>query len=282
MGDPHKHTRKRVESVGSRRRPKSVRGRPSKAREQGVLANQGGKLAEILGSQPLRQPIDPNFAPYYERFLQGDARAIIEYCDSHWEREDFAGSFFEFVGRLVLLRFHKFADIILGKIEQRGVAGLPGDRKRYESRQGRLKPLCVAARVFIRNVRKSQPGVTREQLWNSYILPRIEKVRIPRKKTRKERLERVRQWQRNRAIRRELLIGPGSATERASRAPGEPERLAILVDSFGSFDLIPKEIFFDLALTKPLLTPSAIARKYSCLITGISESTVSHWKNMGK
>lgn len=46
-------------------------GRPSNSQRQVILVEQGTELAQLLKREPLRQPTDPHFPPYYEQVLQG-------------------------------------------------------------------------------------------------------------------------------------------------------------------------------------------------------------------
>jgi hypothetical protein len=272
-----KHTRRRAKRVSQPARFKSNRGRRSKAHELEILETHGAKLAEIFKSDPLRETVDPHFAPYYQQLLEGNAHAILRYCDEFWEQGNLAGSFYELVGRLFTLKFYQIADTILRDIERRRVTGWPSERKSYEHWYRKLKSLCDRARDSMRTTLTANAVSTREQLWEKYVSQPVWQIRTARDtehcKIRQE------------SIRKELLEGPGSATQRATKQLSESGRLITLVNAFGSYDLLPREIFDSLALTrmdsgrrKFRLTPSDVARKYACQITDLSESTVSHWK----
>jgi hypothetical protein len=278
---PLKNKRTRAKSIGRHEQSKSARGRRSKAQEQEVLHTHGAKLAEVFKSDSLRQPIDPEFAPSYEQVLQGKAQAILRYCDEHWEQGNLCGSFYEMLGRLFTLKLYKIADTILRNIERRRVSGWPGERKTYGYWYAKLEVLCRRTRESIRAALKASPNSTREQLWCAYVSQPAWKIR--------SKQDRKHHKLRQQAIRKELLQGRKSATKRATKQPSESGRLITLVNAFGSFNLVPKEVFFDLALTKRdagrrkfRLTPSDVARRYACQVTSLSESTVSHWKNAGK
>jgi hypothetical protein len=241
----------------------SRRGRPKKAEERRILAEQGAWLAHELKSHPLRPPVDPQFAPYYHETLEGNAQAILQYCDKYWEQGDLADSFYEILGRLFTLKFYRVAGTILSNIERRRVAGWPSKQRTYNWWYRKLKNNCDSARDFLRTALKSDPYRTRGQLWDDYLQSRPH------------------------SIQEDLLRH--SATERPPQPLSESGRLITLVNEFGVFKLVPEEVFLDLALThhdaghrKFRHTPSEIARKYACGITGLSESTVSHWKNLGK
>ncbi len=272
-----KNRPKRAKNVGQEGQQNSNRGRRSKAQEQEILRAQGSKLAEIFKSDPLRQPIDRQFAPYYEQVLQGNAEAIIRYCDQHWEQGKLSGSFYEMLGRLFTLKFYRIADTILRNIERRRVAGWPSKRSAYRYWHEKLKPLCDRARDSIRAALKANPQSTREQCWEKYISEPVWKVNNERdSEHHKLRLQ---------AIQTELLQGPESATEKAAKQSSKSGCLITLVNAFGSFNLLSREVFDELALTRAdsgqrkfRLRPSEVARKYACKITDLSESTVSHWK----
>lgn len=261
------------------RHRKSVRGRRSKEQEQEILNTHGAKLAEIFRKEPLRDPVDPTFTPYYQRVLQGDVRAISEYCDAHWEKGDCDSSFFEFLGRLFAVKFYKISAGILRNIERRGVLGFVNQRTVFDSWYQRLKPRCDEARQFARAYQKSTGNWKRGQLWDSYISkpggPKFPSEQCKgRHRFRAKAIQRLRRIHISK-VSRKFEAQNGSLLDR--------------VNEFGSFHLLPKDIFFDLAITKidagrPAFrfTPSAVARKWACQLAGISESTVSHWKNMGK
>jgi len=273
-----KHTRRRSKRVSQRSRPKSNRGRRSKARERETLDAHGAKLAEIFKFEPLRQPVDPHFAPYYQQVLGGNAHAILRYCDAFWEQGNLSGSFFELVGRLFTLKFYKVADTVLRNIERRRVTGWPSERKAYGHWYEKLKQLCGRTRDSIRVALKVNPHAMREECWKAYISEPAWEIRSEQ--------DREHHQLRQQAIQDELLRGAESATERAAKQLSESGRLITLVNAFGSFNLVPEEVFLDLALTnldagkrKFRLRPSEVARKYACKIAGLSESTVSHWKS---
>jgi len=236
------------------------------------------KLAEIFRSDPLRQPVDPQFAPYYQQVLDGKAHAILRYCDEYWEQGNLSGSFFELVGRLFTLKFYKIADTVLKDIDRRRVAGWPSKRSAYGYWHEKLKPLCDRARHSIRAALNANPNRTRVQLWDEYISRTAWEI----KNGRDSEHHNLRQQ----AIQQELLQGPESATEKAAKQSSESGRLITLVNAFGSFNLVPRDVFDDLALTRAdsgrrrfRLRPSEVVRRYACRITGLSESTVSHRKS---
>lgn len=144
------------------------RGRRPKADQERILEEHGWLIAQELGLHPLRQPIDTQFAPYYERILNGELRAIYDYCDRNAPRFD--PSFYELLGFLVTIRFYSVANQLLSDIERRGSMSRPSNRDVYAYWYNELKPLCEAARHFIRDARKSGRRASREQLWCEYVL----------------------------------------------------------------------------------------------------------------
>src|SRR5882724_5308509 len=56
-------------------------GRPPQAEYERILENDGWVIAQELRLHPLRRPIDPQFAPYHDRILKGEIKAIYDYCE---------------------------------------------------------------------------------------------------------------------------------------------------------------------------------------------------------
>jgi len=153
------------------------RGRPSRLLQSRILEEHGWVIAQELRLHPLRQPVDKQFAPYYDRVLRGELRAIYDYCDRN--APQFNSSFYELLGFLVTIRFYGVANQILSDIERRGsTMGWPSDRETYEYWYKEIKPLCDAARRFIRGARKADPSASRENLWRAYVLQPLPTVRF--------------------------------------------------------------------------------------------------------
>jgi len=153
------------------------RGRPPRADYDRILENDGWVIAQELHLHPLRQPIDAHFAPYYERILKGELRAIYDYCDRNAPRFD--PSFYELLGFLVTIRFYSVANQILSDIERRAsTMGWPSERDTYEYWYKEIKPLCDMARRFIRGARNADPSASREKLWREYILQPLPTARF--------------------------------------------------------------------------------------------------------
>jgi hypothetical protein len=248
-----------------------ARGRPSKLAEQRILESHAHKLAEIFRLSPLRNPVDPAFDPYYQQVLHGNAGAVLKYCDQHWEQGDLSGSFFEFVGRLFTISFYRVAHTILSNIKRRRVSGVPSKQRVYEYWYRRiLKPRCESARSFIRDAYKLDSESCREKVWEGYCFQPAWRLQTDEDRQHHEK--------RKRAIQ-ELVD--------ASDPPSSS--LINTVNGFGSFNLVPKSIFFDLAVTQRRSgrrsfrdRPAQVTRRYACRITGISESTASHYRGVSK
>jgi hypothetical protein len=262
--------RSRPQSQGIEART-TRRGRPSKEAEKEIIESQGYILAKEFGSEPLRSPVDPRFAPYYQQILQGNAGAILRYCDERWEQGAFSGSFFELLGRLFMISFYGVAATILSNIARRRVSGSPTKRNVYEHwYRTVLKPRCDRARKFLRDACKSDAPKRREELWNDYCFQPAWNLETERDRQHHEL--------RKKAIS-ELIPALSNTNSSLIRS----------VNEYGSFGLVSKEIFFDLALTHVRagrrgfrLTPAQVARRYACRITSISESTASHYKSVSK
>ena len=92
------------------------RGRPSKAAQKELLERGASAIVDRLNCQPLRQPVDAAFSPFYERVLNGDLAAIFDFCQIHSETLNENPSFCELVGRLVQLRSMRSARYIVDEI----------------------------------------------------------------------------------------------------------------------------------------------------------------------
>jgi hypothetical protein len=304
------------------------RGRPPKADQERILVKDSWVIAQELRLHPLRPPIDRQFAPYYERVLKGELRAIYDYCDRN--APQLGASFYELLGFLVTIRFYRVANQILLGIERRGsMMGWPSDRDTYDYWYKEIKPVCERARQFIRTVRKSGRNGKREQLWREYVLQPLPTVRYlslagkaeqqlllhslhapideqfrpflerilsgdPTAKTDYEKKLQKEQNDRDKELRRsageELLEWSNSHTKSSVRSRMEAlgchgRELDLLAESrfhldrvnkFRPFGLVTREIFFELAKTKPLLTPAVVARRCACKIVRFSESWASH------
>lgn len=168
---PPKHSGIPLSSRGGRRA-----GRPAKADQERILEKDGWVIAQELCLHPLRQPVDAQFAPYYERILKGELRAIDDYCERNAPRLD--ASFHELLGFLVTIRFYGVVNQVLSGVERRGsMMGWPSDRDTYDYWYKEIKPSCETARQFIRNARSSGRSTTRKQLWREYVLQPLPTVR---------------------------------------------------------------------------------------------------------
>jgi hypothetical protein len=214
--------------------------------------------------------IDPKFEPYYRQVLQGNARAVLQYCDEHWERGNLSSSFFELLGRLFMISFYQVAGTILSNVARRRVSGSPNKRNVYEHWYRRiLKPRCERARDFVRKAHKSDAPRRGDEIWSDYCFQPAWDLRTETD---------IQHHEMRKIAIKELIEARGSSSQSS---------LITVVHEFGSFGLIPKKIFFELSLTQIragrrvfCLTPARVARKYACLITNISESTASHYGNV--
>lgn len=237
--------------------------------------------------RPLRAPVDPQFAPYYEQILKGNVGVIAEYCDAAVVAREHSSSFYELLGRLVTMRFYRVADMILSDVERRGVIGWPSNQDSYRYWYRKLKPLCDSARAFIRKAHQSETTLKREDLWREYVFRPLPTVRFVEfiGKADEEHLQgemNARQQKEHHRGLEELLQWSGSLRKvQWSDVPQKPSDLN-QVEKFGVYRLVPKNVFFDLALTRidlarrtPYWTPAQVARRYASRIAGISESTAS-------
>jgi hypothetical protein len=124
------------------------RGRPSKASRAQALQQDASRIAEVFLRHPLRQAIGRGFQPYFQRFVNGDLTAILDYCDSTVDQK-LDAAFFELVGRLLLMQSPATKQIISEVVRRAPFIGAPPDEVVYQSFYDRLKPLCEVARGFI-------------------------------------------------------------------------------------------------------------------------------------
>ncbi len=274
----------------------------SKAARDQLLKASCSALVEQFELCRMREPIDAQFAPYYERFLRCDFRAIIRYRAERCREEDVATSFYEFLGRLVTLRFYEVADVILSNIEQRGAISWPSTSEAFNYWYNALRPLCEQARLFIRASHRLAGRKVREKLWRGYLLQPLQDARFSSLKGHPNEAslqvqENVRQQSvRRRAVQsllevsetenvefvRSGLRGLGMDGSKLEKQVTRSYHLA-QIKSFARLNLVTREVFFRLAKTKGNLgrggfafAPSQVARFFACRILGISESTSSH------
>jgi hypothetical protein len=261
-------TKSKQRNTNRKNKSESRRGRPSKAEKERILGEQGAVIAKEFRGDPLRAPVDPQFMPYYEQILNGNVAAIARYCDAITRKSDISSSFCELLGRLVTMRFYRVADMILRDVERRRVI-YASDQRDYLCWNEKLKPLCRRARGFIRSTRKSGRTLTRQDLWSDYLNENAgqQEGRCQEEK-RRQAIDGLIQW---------------SESARKVRWSDIPQKRSLLeqVNEFAIYGLVPKEVFFDLALSKNSsrgfsLTPAQVARRYASRIAGISESTASH------
>jgi hypothetical protein len=265
------------------------RGRPSKALLEQILKQDARKIADHFLRNPLRQPVDPQFDPYYQRILNGDLAAVSEYCE---RTSGLDSSFYELIGRLVPLQFFGAAKEIISDVKRRGPEldlGREGylilpDWVIYQHWYDLLKERCQVARQFIRDKYKAVPSAKREQVWNEYCAGQF--LPIPTTgglQSDLRTLEHLKTW---------------GETEYAKCGQTPHRRdgaLWDLVERFLRHHLVPRPVFFELAKSNRradakaeldrryrqrrfVWASSFIARKYACAMVGISPSSVSHRK----
>jgi hypothetical protein len=255
-------------------------GRPSRGAQAQILKRDEPAIISALSDQPLRGPVDPEFSSYYMRVLNGDLGALLDYCD------DFQGffseqySFYELLGRLVVLQHIDAAKHVVAEIGRRGkFLNAPPFEVFYQSCYKKLKLACEIARQFIRSEHDDTEMI--ENLWNTYfekcyVSWRVDNGSVP--------------W--SQELRRlKLRI---QAVDSKGQKTSLNEQLELLSMHF----VVPMRVFVDLATRsrgfyslmcrdkrrqcwKYRWTPSFIARKYACKVFGISPSTISH-KNRRK
>jgi len=268
------------------------RGRPSRTALQENFRRDSAKTAEHFRRYPLRQPVDHQFEPYYQRFLKGDLIAALEYCDDHGTLDD---SFYELIGRLVALQSWGAARQIVSEIQRRGfylndarhggASRLP-DEVIYRDIYPQLRQLCEVAREFIRERYKKDPVAKREQLWNEYVDGFYSPYFFSFPTLRSE--------QSSFKTSGDLKAWGETMSSHVVPRPGRREEtLWDLVHQFSLHHLVPKPMFFELAETTKRAdalaerdrryhsrrfrsTPSMVARKYSAAMVGFSTSHISH------
>jgi hypothetical protein len=266
------------------------RGRHSKAVREMNLRQDATKIAEHFRRYPLRQRVDPQFGPYYQRVLNGDPAAVLDYFERY---DTLDPAYYEMLGRLVLLGLRS-ARHIISEIQGRGnyFEYQPGPFRelpdyvingfKYREKYDWLKPLCDAARQFIRQEYKANPSVRRKELWDGYV------TGFYRQSTAEQNAP-----ARSEAIDKLKASGETVIPHIQHNPRQSNELLCDLVDRFSVHNLLPRPIFFELAETNRradaraerdkrygnrrfVQTPSSIARKYACAMVGISPSSVTH------
>jgi hypothetical protein len=210
------------------------------------------------------RPEHLGFQPYYQRFLDGDIRAIEEYYNENSRPN---ASFYELIGRLFFLRHHRVVKDLLAGIEHATkITAVEFKRPAYVYWYDLLLPLCQSARKFIREGRRSFLNANRNKLWRDYFskLPNDNQAELC------GWLERYTEA----SVRSDLGSQGyrGKTLQSMTRSEFHGEK----VDRFSRSGLVSPEIFFDLAKTHPNpLTPAVVARRYASWIADISESSAS-------
>jgi hypothetical protein len=255
--------------------------------QQQALKQDAAAIAENFRRQPIRQPVDPAFDPYYQRILKGDLAAVLEYGGFDVFMMDPDSSFYEVVGRLVALHSFAAAKRIISEIARRGDPTAPAPADVYYYWNSKLRLCCCIARDFIREQYKADGSVKREKLWHEYV-ETCSRTRLIKKGTARP------QGPRELAARSQVIKELKEWAQTMHSNSEDVRSLYDLVDRFSMFFLVPKAIFFELAESdshaerdsryrarRLLKTPSAVARKYAGLMAGVSASTMSH-KNVRK
>lgn len=278
-------------------KPRPCHGRPSKANRDEILRRDAWLIARELRQHPLRDPVDAQFRPYYNRIRDGDPASIAEYAHKMWPRLD--PSFYELIGHLFFLSHYAGVKRLLREVS--GSSGID-NRKSYEYWYRKLLPLCQSARRFIEQAHASKPEANRNELWYDYIsqpLPRLnykhfaglpDEERFQREANELDR-------ERRRLAIEELQTTTERLNEDAVRsyfkglgcrgkeleAMTQSKFHLQSVDIFSPFGMLPHQIFFDLALTRKegskrrfVWKPADVACRYACKIVRVSESWARH------
>ncbi|HEV3206939.1 MAG TPA: hypothetical protein VGZ28_08290 [Terriglobales bacterium] len=260
------------------------RGRPSKAMQEQALKQDASAIAERFRREPIHQPVDPAFDPYYQRILKGDLAAVLEY--SAFDERNPDSSFYEVVGRLAALQSFGAAKHIISKIARRGENPV-AVYEVYYYWYSNLRFRCRIARDFIREKYEADGFVKREKLWHDYVETCSFGIRVTKKGA--PRSQGVRELTARSQGIRELKEWAETPHSKSEDVPS----LYDLVDRFSMFFLVPKRIFFELAESdwrssghadrdrryrarRMHKTPSTVARKFAGLMAGVSPSTMSH------
>lgn len=253
--------RRKKYSTRGKVRMQKHRGRPSQVDIDRLFSRDGQLIAAKFKLDPLRQPIGPQFQPYYERFLRGHLTALVDYClRAKNLRHD--GSFYELIGRLFFFRHHRAVKRILLEIDR--ATGI-NDRETYTYWYELLLPLCQRARQFIRENHDSCPNakLSRDTLARKY---------IAQKPTLSEAIQ---EWPEPYKSQFEMPRQLRDRWQAESMPLTESNLLLKSVKEFSRWGFVTREIFWSLASTQPTLTPATIARRYACKIADVSESWAS-------
>lgn len=256
--------RRKKHTTSGKDRTLPRRGRPPKVDRENILDRDRQWVARRFQQHQgsLREPVDSSFKPYYERFLQGDLRAIVEYSDNKWPQ--LGASFYELIGRLLFLSHYDAVKKVLAEVSH---AGLPDKRETYKHWYKKLLPLCQAARKFISETLTSHPGARTQQLWCDYRSRHGQQVVQEAESHTRE------------SVRSHLASLGCSGKDLQSLTEGNFTLEG--VQELGTFGLVPQDIFFDLLHREGLgtqrfsWTPAFLARRYACKIARVSESWAS-------
>ena len=213
------------------------------------------KAAHPLAARPAQSRLDERFAPYYERVLSGDVEALVGYYKEFgWVEPDLGSAFYECLGYFATSPYPAHHSVVRKILK----LGVPLDttvaKKRiYKSWADTILPMAQAAKKCIRQARKNQEDLSRNQLWRAYWCEEVPDLKPDQQRKRREQLSRVFD---------ELEIDDSLP-------------LITVLYKCLAWNKIPKKLFFALAQRKPTIPPSQAVRRFVCELVGISESTIS-------
>lgn len=201
----------------------------------------------------VQSPIEKKFRPYYERALNRDLQALVEFYKESWAEADLGSAFYECIGFLTASGLPEHQRIAK-KIMKLGdpLNQMPAKKALYELWNSRLLPVAQKAKGWIQEA--SGDAQNREELWRQYVLEDLPELDCQKQNQRRKEVT-------------QLLEESTSASQ--ARRPLQA------ANEYLSWGKVPKELFFELASTRPNVAPSSAVRRYVCKLVGISESTVS-------
>lgn len=300
--------------VGHSRTSRSTRGPRTNADWEKTYEQFAPILGPYLRLNPLREPVDARFKPYYERMLHGGRLdALLEYCRScRWK--ELGASFYEFVGRLLPLQSVDAVKKVLSGFSRRSY--LRGYFEEYE----RLLHLCKQARQFIearyaaatqakikqyreysgpreptyRGAKRDRVRslsdreletkvlINREQLWRDY----ADKFFDPREGESGERLE---------SLKEKVMAYADALPDIFSM---DVVSRILHMSTLSSHCIVAKQMFFELSCHTTSADaserdrrvpvrhyrwkPSEVAQKFACALFDISPRTASHKQIVSK
>jgi hypothetical protein len=203
-------------------------------------------------------PVSEAFKPFYQRALNGDLEALVDYFKESWGRADLGPAFYQCLGYLTAKGFPEHVRAVKAILHVHATGGS------WEKPPAKLAIYEHWNKKFTRQIVTSFDNAGGPVLGPSLAGEISDWLATARK-----RLVEAGEIRRRHDLWRAYI---------AEKLPS----LDVRTSQTSPYHKALKELFLLLAQTQPRISPSQAARKVACKIAKISESTISHRKSVGK